>query len=143
MRNKRWVDILITQRQLDPDCTIIPVEGKDDFYLVEGIDTKTSADESLLVYDCTVVDSDGGEFLYEEMLALIEQNYDPYPVLVFKDWEHERQLYWNYYNTLSKASDKKQFADWYKKKHLCKQKCRDFFAGGRRWDQLPGIPRER
>lgn len=36
MKNKQWLDILIARRQLDPDCKVSPIEGKDGCYLVEG-----------------------------------------------------------------------------------------------------------
>ena len=116
MKNKQWLDILIARRQLDPDCKVSPIEGKDGCYLVEGIDIKTSVDEFLLVCDCTSVSPGRDQFPYQDLLSVIEKNHDPYLVLVFNNWEHERQIYWSYYATLQKAVDKKQFTNWYGKK---------------------------
>lgn len=114
MENKRWLDILMNKKKLDPDYEVTPI-GQVPFYLVEGINAETSIDESLLVYDRTVFPADAG-FCYQEMLEVLADLSDPYPVVVFRDWEHERQVYWEYHTSLEKASDKKEFSDWFDKK---------------------------
>jgi len=115
MEITRWLDILTDKRNLDPDREVAPADVRHPFYLVEGINKDTSADESFLVYDYVSLGEDA-TFCYKEFLAAIEKSYEPYPVVVFKNWEHERQVYWKYYSELEKAADRKDFSDWFEKK---------------------------
>ena len=92
MDNQRWIKILDEKKKLDPDRIITQIDESLPAYLVEGINMETSADELLLVYDCSA-HSTGDTFFYEKMLQLSTQHNDPYPVVVFKNWEHERKIY--------------------------------------------------
>ena len=112
MDNQRWIKILDEKKNLDPDRIITQVDESLPAYLVEGINMETSADELLLVYDCSAP-STGDTFFYEKMLELSTQHNDPYPVVVFKNWEHERKIYWDFYKTLSTANKRKEFTTWF------------------------------
>lgn len=112
MDNQRWIKILDEKKNLDPDRIITPVDDSLPAYLVEGINMETSADEILLVYDCSVPSTEDTSF-YEKILELSSQHNDPYPVVVFKNWEHERKIYWDFYKTLSTANKRKEFTAWF------------------------------
>lgn len=112
MDNQRWIKILDEKKNLDPDRIITQVDESLPAYLVEGINMETSADELLLVYDCSAPLT-GDTFFYEKMLELSTQHNDPYPVVVFKNWEHERKIYWDFYKTLSTANKRKEFTTWF------------------------------
>lgn len=115
MDNNRWLTILIEKKKLDIGYEVNPIDDKLPIYLVEGINSETSADESLLVYDCSDL-SELDNFNFVKVTNLITEYYDPYPVIIFKNWEHERQIYWNYYSSLKTATDRKSFSSWYDKK---------------------------
>ena len=115
MDNLRWIKILDKKKNLDPERIITPVDENLPAYLVEGINTETSADEFLLVYDCSDI-SVSDTFFYERMLELSTAHNDPYPVVVFKNWEHERQTYWCFYNALQSADERKKFTAWFDRK---------------------------
>lgn len=115
MDNRRWLSILTEKKKLDSGCVVDPVDESLSAYLVEGINVETSADESLLVYDCSSI-SETDVFFYKKVLDLITKYNDPYPVVVFKNWEHERQIYWNHYDGLKTAAERKSFSAWYDKK---------------------------
>lgn len=115
MDNLRWIKILDKKRKLDSERVITMVDEELPAYLVEGINTETSADEFLLVYDCSAsLETDG--FFYTRVLELCEDKNDPYPVVVFKNWEHERQIYWHYCSTLRLAKERKDFTAWFDRK---------------------------
>lgn len=115
MDNRRWLSILTEKKKLDSGRVVDPVDESLPAYLVEGINVETSADESLFVYDCSSI-SETDEFCYQKVLGLITKHNDPYPVVVFKNWEHERQIYWNHYDSLKTAAERKSFSAWYDKK---------------------------
>lgn len=115
MDNLRWIRILDEKKNLDSERIITPVDDTLPAYLVEGINTETSADELLLVYDCSDISVED-TFFYERMLELSTEHYDPYPVVVFKNWEHERQIYWHFYNALQAADKRKKFTAWFDRK---------------------------
>ena len=115
MDNLRWIKILDEKKKLDSERMITPIDDNLPVYLVEGINTETSADEFLLVYDCSDI-SVSDTFFYERMLELSAEHNDPYPVVVFKNWEHERQVYWHFYNALLVADERKKFTTWFDRK---------------------------
>ncbi len=115
MDNLRWIKILDEKKKLDSERMITPVEENLPAYLVEGINTETSADELLLVYDCSDI-SVSDTFFYERMLELSTEYNDPYPVVVFKNWEHERQIYRRFYDALKAADKRKKFTAWFDRK---------------------------
>ena len=53
MDNLRWIKIIDKKKKLDPERVITLIDEELSAYLVEGINTETSADEYLLVYDCS------------------------------------------------------------------------------------------
>jgi len=65
MEITRWLDILTDKRNLDPDREVAPADVRHPFYLVEGINKDTSADESFLVYDYVSLGEDA-TFCYKE-----------------------------------------------------------------------------
>lgn len=114
MENKCWIDILVEKMKLDSEYEIKKINDEWSFYLVEGINLENSQDEMLLVYDCSkMIESD--TFHYIEMKEAIDKHNESYPVIVFRNWEHERCVYWKYYETLSMV-EKKSFTAWYDKK---------------------------
>lgn len=116
-----WLSLLIAKKNLEPHCVPSLVVGYTNVYLLESINIETSADETLLVYDCTQLDS---AFEYDEFLrALGEKDDAPQPIVVFKNWDQEREKYWKYYNTLEKASAKKAFSEWFEKKYSIYTEC--------------------
>ena len=115
MDNLRWIKIIDKKKKLDPERVITLIDEELSAYLVEGINTETSADEYLLVYDCSS-HSETDEFFYTRVLELSEDRNDPYPVVIFKNWEHERQIYWRYYSALRSAKERKDFSVWFDRK---------------------------
>ena len=112
MDNQKWIKILDEKKKLDSERIITPVDENLPAYLVEGINQEASADEFLLVYDCSAF-AEENTFSYERILELSMQYNDPYPVVVFKNWEHERKIYWGFYKQISTASKRKEFTTWF------------------------------
>lgn len=112
MDNQKWIKILDEKKKLDPERIITPVDESLPAYLVEGINQETSADEFLLVYDCSAL-TEENTFGYEKILELSIQHNDPYPVVVFKNWEHERKIYWSFYKKIPTANKRKEFTAWF------------------------------
>lgn len=115
MDNLRWIKILDEKKKLDPERIVAPIDENLPAYTVEGINTETSADEFLLVYDCSDI-SASDTFFYKRMLELSATHNDPYPVVVFRNWEHERQIYRHFYNALRSADERKKFTAWFDRK---------------------------
>lgn len=69
MDNQKWIKILDEKKKLDPERIITPVDESLPAYLVEGINQETSADEFLLVYDCSAL-AEENTFGYEKILEL-------------------------------------------------------------------------
>ncbi len=114
MENKLWIDILLERKKMDPDYEITMINTDPEFYLLEGISRENSIDEMMLVYDCSAF-SEKCTFAYDEMNRVNEEYCDAYPVVVFKNWEQERQIYSKYYETI-KGMERKNFSEWYEKK---------------------------
>ena len=112
MDNQKWIKILDEKKKLDPERIITPVDESLPAYLVEGINQETSADEFLMVYDCSAF-AEENTFGYEKILELSIQHNDPYPVVVFKNWEHERKIYWSFYKKIPTANKRKEFTAWF------------------------------
>lgn len=115
MENSRWLHILVEKKKLDSGYEVSPAHEVHPFYFIEGVNAETSADESLLIYDCsTFLEKDS--FEYNNFLDVSAKFNDPCPVVVFKNWEHERTIYWKYLDSLSTGPEKKSFTAWYDKK---------------------------
>lgn len=114
MEIKNWLKVLVNRKKLEADCIPEPVKENKDFYFIESINTETLVDETLLVYDCTQRDS---LFNYEAFLKALNDKDDvAQPVVVFNNWDQEREKYWTYYESLKTASAKKDFSEWFDKK---------------------------
>ena len=118
MDDGRWISILLRQKNLDEDDKAYDVQqisNEAPFFLMEAFDKESSADESFLVYDCSDF-SDDDSFDAHTMEEFMAEHSDAYPVIVFRNWEHERKIFRKYYGNLKKASDRKAFSSWYDKK---------------------------
>ena len=113
MQDYKWFGILKKRRNLDDDCDPTPVGEQGRFFLVEAINKDTSAEESLLIYDCASCQE---AFNYRGFLSALDSANDPYPVVVFKNWDQERRKYWAYYERLQTGGEKKTFSNWFDKK---------------------------
>ena len=114
MENKRWLDNLSRLRNWEPECDATPVNPPHPFYLVEGLTIDNSETETLLVCDCTLLGDDDA-FPYEDLRKCIDENNEPLPVIVFRNWDHERKVYWNFCAPLS-LKEKSEFTCWFEKK---------------------------
>ncbi|MEG1060360.1 MAG: AIPR family protein [Oscillospiraceae bacterium] len=114
MNNSQWLEILISRKNLISDCLPTPLDNYNNLYLLETINKDTLNDEVMLICDSS---HKGAIFDYNAIVSVTESlDIDVQPVIVFNNWEEERNTYWAYYDIQKKAVDRKNFSDWYEKK---------------------------
>jgi len=110
--DNEWIGIIISRRNLETSCMPKPVAEHSDFYIIESINVDTSNDEVLLIHDCR-----NSNLEYDKFSEIENKKDETFqPVVIFQNWDQEREKYWSYYNTLTKASDRKAFSEWFSKK---------------------------
>lgn len=110
--NFEWKNILKQQKNLDIefDCISNTLDGY--MYTADGIRRDTGNEENYIIYDCSMKNS---EFKYSLFKETIKEYINYRPIIVFRNWDHEREAYHKNYDCLN-AKEKKIFLDLFNKK---------------------------
>lgn len=115
MIDEKWLSILISQKGLDDSYESTRLHGKFPIFLVEGINQDTANEESLVVFDCSSL-MDKERFPYEVICNICDKNSASSLVLIFKNWEQSRSIFWEHNDSLKTANEKYKFSNWFNSK---------------------------
>lgn len=88
--------------------------GKEErFYTLIG-ENQNGIEEKYSIYDCSSLQSVFSLDKYRNVM--MEEDEVAIPIIVFRNWEHERELYWKAYENLIKAQDKRDLNNFFIRK---------------------------
>lgn len=110
---KNLLENIIAKIQLDKNS--INVEKKDKrFWIIEGESEVGSVEERYFVYDCSDKDY---RFEFEKYKNYMDEEEGiSYPIMVFRNWEHEWEVRGTIYNDLGNAADRRKLLKYFEKK---------------------------
>lgn len=107
-----WLQLLKNQRNLEIEEAGI-LRLKDNIYAIDAVNIITGAEVYYLVYDCS---NKSYIFNILDYKYYLEQNYGYQPVIIFRDWNHEREEYRKQIAAINKARERKAFEVWFSQK---------------------------
>ena len=117
MIDKSTIELLVRMQSLE-EVSLAPNDGEfdrlgDDMYILNGTSTDTSDEEQYIIYDCC---SPLAKFDFPRFEKLLAEWPLASPVMLFENWDKERDKYWEYHDTLKTGAEKKTYAAFFQKK---------------------------
>ncbi len=105
----KGIKILSNQRNIDINSKENITNISNNIFIIDGVNKSSLREENLIIYleNNNKIDTD-----YMEVIAKFEEYITYHPVIIFKNWDEERRIYWSQFNKLNKAICRKKFSTW-------------------------------
>lgn len=102
---------LIKERANLNDYVLNESKMENNFYVLEGINKKSGNEEQFIIYNCSENDYLFDMNNYEKVMNSEEGLYTS--IVIFQNWQHETDMYWEIYGNCNSATKKKKLAKFF------------------------------